>query len=668
MFLPFIIKEEKIDFFKWCAFVIFFISILFLASSLLGIFSLGVIFVGIIFFIVYFFYCFKSFDLEKKDYLFFLLVPLLLGGFILFKGFISGDAYVFWFPWAKIIAQTGRMPVFFDTSPWIFVSSDQPLFLVWLAAVMKLFPSQDNFTIFIPFLFNILTFILIRSWLRKRGLPKIYLLFSALLLFCNPLLAKYGWDILQESLILFFFTLFFYFYDLFLDKPNTENQFFLFMAASLAMLTKISGFFLIIPLSYCFFKFKWHKQKKFYLLFAVFLPPLFWLVRNYLILGNPIFPIGEQIFHGSYASTVDLYIKYLPHNVSRNYLTYWFIISQILIAFPIFLVSLFGLIKEKRWEILTMLLAIFFLETRLSIAIPGSMRHNYAILGILIFYGLVGLNKINSKIFLTIIFFFSNLIIFSVPLLRSQSQFLAPIEGKLNFLYLLAVFLNAYPIISSIFFSLFFYFLISKNQNGKILLLTVFCLSLLSMSVIEISWLNIYGFIILYVVILLLSPLLIREKIKLKANQVLVSFVILMLLINSWGLALTYYLAHHKFIFPKPEAFEPAISLSQKIKERERNKTDFYILDDMPASLGWFLGYKELSIDNLTFHYITKSQYSDSFTPEKLHNFFTRYNIKYVMKMSDNVMMGDMYQKIETRPDLFQPLDQKKNSYLWLVN
>ena len=51
MFFPFIIKEEKIDFFKWCAFVIFFISILFLASSLLGIFNLWVIFVGIILYI-----------------------------------------------------------------------------------------------------------------------------------------------------------------------------------------------------------------------------------------------------------------------------------------------------------------------------------------------------------------------------------------------------------------------------------------------------------------------------------------------------------------------------------------------------------------------------------------------------------------------------------------
>jgi hypothetical protein len=670
MFIPFFAREKKVDFFKWCSFIIFFISVTLFVASLAGFFDLRIIIPALIFFIIYFFYYFKFFDLEKKDYLFFLLVPLLLFGFILFKGFISGDAYVFWFPWAKIIAETGWMPVFFDTSPWIFISSDQPLFLIWLAAIMKLFPGRDNLTFIIPSVFNALTFLLIYHWLKKRGIPKIYLAFAILLLFCNPLLAKYGWDILQESLILFFFTLFFYFYDLFLKEPVAENQFFLFIAASLAILTKVSGFFLVIPLFYCFVRYKWYKQKSFYLLFAIFLPPLFWLARNYWLLGNPIFPIGEQIFHGPYASTVDLYTRYLPHNLSRDYITPWFIFEQILIAFPVFLVALFGLVKEKRWEIIAMLGVIFFLEANLAVAIPGSMRHVYAILGLLVFYGLVGLWKIKSRLFLTSIFFFANYLIFNIPLVKSQSQFLAPLENKLNIFYSIANLLNSNSLIIVILLSLFFYFFISKEAYQKILILIIFCLFLLYLSVIEISWLNIYGFVILYIIILLAVPFL-AKRIKLfTAQSILISFILLILLVNSWGLALTYYLAHKEFIFPKQEAFEPAFSLAQVIKEKEKEKDNknFYILNDVPASLGWFFSYKEFSIDNLTFHYITESRYQDTFTSEELRDFLKNYNFKYIMKMSDNAMMKNLYQKIENSPEFFLPIEKKENAFLWLVN
>lgn len=643
-----------------------------LLLSYIGLFNYFFLSIYILAVLLFLYFLFKNYQFEPFEWILILVVPIILIGFILFKGFISGDAYVIWFPWAQQIADSSKMPIILQNSPLFFIATDFPLLPLFTAVVFKFFSHQENLTFIVPFIFNILTFLLIFRWFKNKGINKTYIIFGLLFLIGNPILAKYGWDLLQESLVLFFFTAFFYFLETYSANKTTQNLVLLFAIANLAMLSKVSGFFLAIPLIIIFFKDGWFKKKESYWFLLVSLPIISWLARNYIFSGNPFFPIGENLFSGPYHRIVELYVKYFsPQYEGGLSFAVWF--KNLITFFPISLVAFYGLIKKKNWLVFLPIIIMLGLEASLSVAIPGAMRHNYAILGVLIFYGVLTVWQERSKIINSLFFLASLYSLITVPLVYSQSQFFAPIEQKFYLVSRFAELIISYHWLVIIALSIWFYYFIARRnfEISNYLLFTVIALNFLNFSSIQISWLNVWIFILGFILAVIITPFFLAIKTfsgqEAVAKNILIFLVIAMLITNSLGLASTYFIAHKKFIFPKPEALGSIVDVGNFLKEQEGDNKNFYILGDFPATLGWKFGYYEASIDNYTFHYLTNSQYRDDMTATELHDFLKKYNFKYINKTADYPVFKPLYQKIESDKDLFPLIFEEKNTYLWLI-
>lgn len=643
-----------------------------LLISYFGLFNYFFLVIYLLTVLLFLYFLLKNYRLELFEWILIILIPIILIGFALFKGFICGDAYVIWFPWAQQIADFSQMPKFLENSGFIFAASNFPFFSLLLAIIFKFFPHQENLTFIVPFIFNILTFLLIFRWFKDKGINKTYIIFGLLLLISNPLLAKYGWDLFQESLIIFFFTVFFYYLDSYSQDKTKKNLILLFIAANLAMMSKISGFFLGIPLLIIFFKDGWFKEKKIYYLLLFFLPVISWLARNYIFYGNPFFPVAENLFSGPYHKVVELYVKYFSFQYQENLsISIW--LKKLMTFFPIALAAFYGLIKRKNWLVFLPIIIMLGLEASLSVAIPGAMRHNYAILGTLVFYGVFAIWQEKSKIISSILFLASFYVLVSVPLVYSQSQFFAPLEQKFYFISRFAELIISYHWFVIVALSgWFYYFIARKNfEISKYLLFTVIALNFLNFSSIQISWLNIWIFILGFILIIVIIPFFLATKTFIGQESIirifLIIFLLIMLFANSLGLASSYFIAHKKFIFPKPEALGSIVDIGNFLKEREGNNKNFYVLGDFPATLGWRFGYHEASIDNYTFHYLTNSEYREEMTPQELHDFLKKYNFKYINKTADYPAIKSLYQKIESNEGLFPLIFKEKNAYLWLV-
>ena len=295
---------------------------------------------------------------------FFIFIPLLFIGFILFKGFVTGDATHYWLPWAREIVLQGGMPDLLLNID-CFINARMPFLPLLFAMVFVFLPFKEIFVIIVPIFFIVATALLLYQWAKDKGINKKYLIFIVLLFLIHPVTMKYGWDLFQESLILFFFTTFFYYLEKYQRSNNIFYFFLMLFSCVLAIASKFTGLFLALPLFIIIIKNK--RLRKYFWSYSVliFLPVIFWFIRNYIIYDNPVSTFFNELFKGQYykliKATGESYLQHFLFTFQGAFVKFNFILKNFLFAFPFVLLSFYGLWKKKKFLYIFLVLLFFIL-------------------------------------------------------------------------------------------------------------------------------------------------------------------------------------------------------------------------------------------------------------------------------------------------------------------
>ncbi len=235
---------------------------------------------------------------------------------------VSGDG-CWHIPAARFIAENKKFPLFEplgrDEPFW-----SPPLYHIFAAAVYGIFNSishnaADFAVKFVSPVFGIMSLILSFLIINKLFKSKIAF-YSAIFLAFVPIFIDYGILSYVESTLTFFVLLSIYF--LLEDKVVLSG-----IAAGLSVLAKYNGLFILPLLIYLIYK-KSDNKKIFYkksitLLFIAIAVSSPWLIRNWILLGNPIWPFLNFVFHGfapkSYSAANFSYILH-PNTIIFTYL------------------------------------------------------------------------------------------------------------------------------------------------------------------------------------------------------------------------------------------------------------------------------------------------------------------------------------------------------------
>ncbi|MEK6945976.1 MAG: glycosyltransferase family 39 protein [Nanoarchaeota archaeon] len=199
---------------------------------------------------------------------------------------------------SKFIAQNHKFPLFEplgrDEPFW-----SPPLYHIIVAVVYYFFSifnhNAANFAIkFVSPTFGILTLIFSFLVIRKLANSKIAF-YSAIFLAFTPIFIDYSVLSYLESTMMFFVILSIYF--LINGKIALSG-----ISVGLSALTKYNGFFIVPVL--LFILYKKYENKKLFLKKSLILIVLLllvaspWLIRNWALLGNPVWPFVNFVFHG----------------------------------------------------------------------------------------------------------------------------------------------------------------------------------------------------------------------------------------------------------------------------------------------------------------------------------------------------------------------------------
>lgn len=210
---------------------------------------------------------------------------------------VSGDG-CWHIPVGKFIANNMKFPLFEplgrDEPFW-----SPPLYHIFVAAIYYIFSAFNsniaNFAVkLISPIFGILSIIFSFLVIKKLVNSKIAF-YSVLFLAFIPIFIDYSIISYAEGTLTFFVVLSVYF--LVNGKPVLSG-----VAAGLSVLAKYNGIFILPVLVYILHK-KYGNKKLFYKnAFAVVAISLLiaspWLIRNFIVLGNPIWPFLDFIFRG----------------------------------------------------------------------------------------------------------------------------------------------------------------------------------------------------------------------------------------------------------------------------------------------------------------------------------------------------------------------------------
>ena len=210
---------------------------------------------------------------------------------------VSGDG-CWYIPVGKFIATHEKFPLFEplgrDEPFW-----SPPLYHSFIAAVYYSFNSFNhniaNFAIkFVSPIFGILALIFSFLVIKKLMNPKIAF-YSTIFLAFVPIFIDYSVISYVESMLVFFVVLSVYFL-------INNKIFWSGIAAGLSILTKYNGAFIIPVLIYILYK-KSDNKKLFcrnslIIIALSFLVASPWLIRNWILLGNPVWPFLNFIFNG----------------------------------------------------------------------------------------------------------------------------------------------------------------------------------------------------------------------------------------------------------------------------------------------------------------------------------------------------------------------------------
>jgi len=637
----------------------YFIFTLFLVFGLLGVFNFSLVISSIILCLFFIFVIRKQIVIIPRQLIFFIIVPLVCAGFGFLRGFFIGDAYDLYLPIGRVIAQTGHIPAFYVGQYF----SQMPLLSLLFAATFSVFNTFNEFVcLWVPFFFTSATLILLYQWAKEKKMESKFLYFLPLLFLSNWGLAFWGgWNLVQESPLLFFATAFFYYYENYLSTDKKKYLILCLMSFTLAVCSKLSAPFLVFLLLYLFLK---SKQKPLFIfyVFVFSLPISFWLLRNYIIFSNPFFPILNAVFKNEYYEIIYKNFNYYhpgPTALRESFFNkIYFLGYYILSAFPLLILSVYGFIKEKRYDFLILVFS-FGLIKEIFLFVPtiSTPRYYYIFFGLITIYGLFGLQYLKSRLSTAIIFGISVFVLLTTPFFDSGSQFIASFEQRLYILRTMSFFLYSHPILVSLL-AIPLMYLMFKKIDSKACLILIYCLYIFHLPfVANKSWINTYPFIIaafLFIFLLYLS-----KKFNSYSRQLVAAFVFIAIFINSWGMASAYYYNQGRIELPVSYLFQGSAQFRKALDEKTEStqRQNYYLLvGGQQEYFNWFTDYRAVNFGDTSFWIILRG-YNSKFNDVELKTFLIDKKIKYLVK---NVESIDTHETLRNEYSRF--FDQVKKS------
>tara|TARA_B100000315_G_scaffold228310_1_gene236908 strand:+ start:148 stop:1872 length:1725 start_codon:yes stop_codon:yes gene_type:complete len=332
-----------------------------------------------------FFYCFhvrnsSDVKLKKEECMSLLVVFILI--FLLFSHvfFIPPymrDDIIYHLIVPKNIAQSGHFNVDIYN-----INSNFPMLFEMPLTVTELFNEWLS-----PFIINYVMLILLGIFYyavaRKQfGVSYNLALFSIPLMISTPVL----YDLLHSSYVEIFFTLLilatFHNYLKYIEERKENSFYYLTMLfAGLACSTKYLGmpFALFIIVMEFFLN---SNRRQYYLGLSIFiLPALPWYLKNWILLGNPTYPLLNWLFESPHLSTMRVTIfdqMAEDYNMGRSFLDYTLLPIKLLVGIDVtpkpgeigfggklsifFILSFLGMgFKERKIRIITLLFAMYSL-------------------------------------------------------------------------------------------------------------------------------------------------------------------------------------------------------------------------------------------------------------------------------------------------------------------
>ena len=412
--------------------------------------------------------------------------------------------------------------------------------------------------------------------------------------------------------------------------------------------SKISGFYLGLLIIWIFFKTK-DKMKFVLYLFLFSVPILLWILRNYLVFDNPFYPFFNNIFKGQYYlpaqqfSSYHTGLAYFNEHIWNKIRT---IFSYLYMIFPFLLLSFYGFFKKKRYDYLFFIISfcllkeIFLFTTNISI-----VRYYYFVVGLLLVYGLLGLQQVKSKLAISCLILLAIGGLFLLPITDSTSQFISSFENKFALFYTLFIFLKDYWYLILIILAPFAY-LASKKKDIKIFLIFLYSLYFLHIHFIaNKSWINTWPFVFFSLLFLIIFAF--KKKFK-YFKQIIITLIALFVFTNSWAIASVYYWHQGNVTLPVPYVWEPSAwarpILDQETIPTERD--DFYLLlgGQKEYFIWWWTDYQVINLFDIDFWMIL-GDYSVDLSDLDLKQLFIQKKVKYIVKNKLEMEYDDLFNK-----------------------
>lgn len=512
-----------------------------------------------------------------------LVVPVMLIGWMLLRGFYTGDAYAYWLPWGRDLALSGTMPAWIESIHMSYASAG-PIWPLSVGAMFTILPIHEFSVTVLPLLFFTLGVLVMVAWMREKELSKGYQLIGVLLILFSSQTAFWSWNILTEAVLFLGFVLFFYFFEkawsVNSDQPaSTELQrgggtgisnkewVFLGMSFVFVVLVKFSSFLLVVPLIFLVINQRRSislRRLLYWLLVSI--PVLVWFGRNYMIYGNPIFPILNDFFGGPFAHIYSLsdpfeyWLERFPTTSSRAQ----FILKDLFITFPMVVLGLAGMARSKlklphiALLVVAVCAGIFFVFSASS-----GMRYLWPYMGLVAVYATIALRDMKSVWLRALSWLIALWSVLSIEPINSTSAFISSIESALSVIGVLAHYAYSYQIVILVI-AIPVAYLLSRRvfvwRYSTILLLATGILH--TRWIMNKSFLNTWTFILL-----LLALIVVMVLFKRFAERRTLLFWIggiylfSIFFVNSYAQAALFY-AKNGFSFPVTHVFEQSSVLN----------------------------------------------------------------------------------------------------------
>lgn len=563
------------------------------------------------------------------------LTVLFSGGVMLLRGFFTGDGFAYWLPLARTLVEQGGLPAMTPTP--IGYTSREPLYPLILS--LGLFFSRRVLAYaWVGPVFTALTLTILLRWARELRLPATYRRWLVILFFASPLVLFWSWNLLQESMILFYFTAFFYHADKFRKAGNTKDRTLALAAAGLAAITKFVGILLIVPAIILLLrrsgKDSWLPRLG--ILCAAYLPAGLWFVRNAVLYGSPVFPIFGSLFPTIYGH----YVQFDQFLGSRDFTLMdkiVFSLRSVTFQLPLIFAGILGLLRYRRFAYLASLLLFAAAATTVLFSQTSVTRYYYPFAGLLLVFGLRYVSQTRSRVASMALLAVSLWSLFSLAVTMSTSSFIGRLESLFVHFVPVINFFARFSVPLSILLAMALVLRSKRREVFRHLLLASFALGALHLRFIENkSWLATWPWVLLFIAAVLW--IIWRSQKANTSATALQGYSLAVVLIVTWGMGLTFGIVNRDMSFNSvSRIYYGHERIADFIDGRENGGRNFFILAEDAPYYVWNRRLPVLSFRSYNFNYQTAGSYLKASNPRELHDALMHANIRYIVDQGDEV-------------------------------